>query len=177
MLVDNHGSLFRKVDIGRCFQQMSSLVTMYLGMYCFIKYTWMLWPALLIESSYALGMAILTMATAPKLLEAIGSRADQDFYFRLSIFLTGMLCNWLFTFALWHYYWFIEDRLRERQNRQLFEIWKDSKPSFLSILEFNIWSKYLLSSYTHCMSNLASNFFLLLDANMFNSWLNFINWK
>lgn len=104
-----------------CFQQLSALMTMYSGLYLFPNYTWMLWPALLVQSSYALGLAVLTMATAPKLLEAIGGKVTEALFKRLCIFFGGILVNWLFTLTLWHHYWFVDDRLNGRR-REVFEI-------------------------------------------------------
>uniref|UniRef100_A0A914WI47 Uncharacterized protein n=1 Tax=Plectus sambesii TaxID=2011161 RepID=A0A914WI47_9BILA len=104
-----------------CLEQMTALLTMYAGLYCFPRYTWMLWPALLVQSSYALGLAVLTMATAPKLLEAIGGKVTEALFLRLSIFIGGILVNWLFTLTLWHHYWFVDDRLHGR-HRQVFQI-------------------------------------------------------
>lgn len=66
--------------------------------------------ALFMQSTYVLGMAILTMATAPKLLEALGGRMDRDTTFAFSAYFTGFCLNWLFTFVLWHYYWGVEGK-------------------------------------------------------------------
>lgn len=60
------------------------------------------------QSSYVLGMAILTMATIPKLLEALGGWKDSQLNTTFLIYTIGFSLNWLFVFILWHYYWGIE---------------------------------------------------------------------
>lgn len=60
------------------------------------------------ESSYALGMSILTMATAPKILEALGGAVDKELALLLLYYLIGFISNWFFTLVMWHYYWHIE---------------------------------------------------------------------
>uniref|UniRef100_A0AC35EVL1 Uncharacterized protein n=1 Tax=Panagrolaimus sp. PS1159 TaxID=55785 RepID=A0AC35EVL1_9BILA len=62
------------------------------------------------QSSYVLGMAILTMATAPKLLEALSGHVDQELGIATFVYVTGVSLNWLFTFVLWHYYWGMEQK-------------------------------------------------------------------
>ncbi|PIO65764.1 hypothetical protein TELCIR_12548 [Teladorsagia circumcincta] len=44
---------------------------------------------LLIQSSYSLGLSVLTMATAPKLLEAIGGRVDLPLTLMFSAYFFG----------------------------------------------------------------------------------------
>lgn len=68
------------------------------------------------QSSYVLGMAILTMATAPKLLEAMSSLVDRDLNIALLIYISGFMINWLFAFILWHFYWGVEARNGRRAN-------------------------------------------------------------
>lgn len=60
------------------------------------------------QSSYGLGMAVLTMATMPKLLEALSGLSDPQLNTSFLIYAIGFLLNWLFVFILWHYYWGIE---------------------------------------------------------------------
>lgn len=48
------------------------------------------------------------MATAPKLLEALGGKVDPELGSAVAIYVTGFCLNWLFAFILWHYYWGIE---------------------------------------------------------------------
>uniref|UniRef100_A0A0N4Z807 G_PROTEIN_RECEP_F1_2 domain-containing protein n=1 Tax=Parastrongyloides trichosuri TaxID=131310 RepID=A0A0N4Z807_PARTI len=91
-----------------CLEQGTSLIIMTVNLTCLQKYVWLMWPALLMESSYALGMSILTMATAPKILEAIGGLVDKHLALSLSYYLLGFLLNWFFTLIMWHYYWHIE---------------------------------------------------------------------
>uniref|UniRef100_A0AC35U3K7 G_PROTEIN_RECEP_F1_2 domain-containing protein n=1 Tax=Rhabditophanes sp. KR3021 TaxID=114890 RepID=A0AC35U3K7_9BILA len=91
-----------------CLEQSAALLLMMLNLSCCQKIVWLMWPGLLMESSYALGMSILTMATAPKILEAMGSKANNDLAMAMVIYVTGFILNWMFTLVMWHYYWHIE---------------------------------------------------------------------
>lgn len=127
----------------RCVQHATALLVMLMSLHCFPTPVWLLWPgtdelvasstlpslALFMQSTYVLGMAILTMATAPKLLEALGGKLDQDTSIAfgkpladqflnillkqgliLGAYFGGFILNWLFTFVLWHYYWGVEGK-------------------------------------------------------------------
>uniref|UniRef100_A0A915E7W8 Uncharacterized protein n=1 Tax=Ditylenchus dipsaci TaxID=166011 RepID=A0A915E7W8_9BILA len=91
-----------------CLQHASSLMILLLALGCMPTPIWLLWPALLLQSSYVLGMSILTMATLPKLLEALGGLSDQQLNTAFCIYTIAFCLNWMFTFVLWHYYWGIE---------------------------------------------------------------------
>ncbi|CEF60741.1 Hypothetical protein SRAE_X000252400 [Strongyloides ratti] len=91
-----------------CIEHGTSLTIMLINITCLQKYVWLMWPALLMESSYALGMSILTMATAPKILEALGGAVDKELALLLLYYLIGFISNWFFTLVMWHYYWHIE---------------------------------------------------------------------
>uniref|UniRef100_A0A1I8AGT1 TLC domain-containing protein n=1 Tax=Steinernema glaseri TaxID=37863 RepID=A0A1I8AGT1_9BILA len=93
-----------------CVQHSSALMLMIFALYFFRRFVWLLWPCLLMQSSYALGMAVLTMATAPKLLEALSGTVDRELGIAFSSFMAGLSANWLFTFILWHYYWGMESK-------------------------------------------------------------------
>jgi len=60
------------------------------------------------QSSFCLGMTVLSMAIAPKVLEAFGAVVDSSLLSSFLIYATGFLSNWVFTFILWHHFWFIE---------------------------------------------------------------------
>ena len=64
------------------------------------------------QSSFVLGMAILSMATTPKMLEALSTRIDSHLTTLLSIYVSGVLFNWMFTLVLWHHYWAQEALVR-----------------------------------------------------------------
>ncbi|VDK86806.1 unnamed protein product [Litomosoides sigmodontis] len=64
------------------------------------------------QSSYALGLAVLTMATAPKILDALSGDVDTEFGAAFAAYLSGFISNWLFTLVLWHHYWYIEQKLK-----------------------------------------------------------------
>ncbi|XGW27905.1 hypothetical protein V3C99_008030 [Haemonchus contortus] len=93
---------------GWCIEQSSALIIAIFSLLCCPKPLWLLWPALLIQSSYSLGLAVLTMATAPKLLEALGGRVDLALTLMFSAYFFGFFFNWIFTFILWHHYWHLE---------------------------------------------------------------------
>lgn len=67
------------------------------------------------QSAFVLGMAILTMATAPKMLEALSGRVDSHLSTAFCIYVTGVLMNWMFTLILWHHYWGVEAEIDERR--------------------------------------------------------------
>ncbi|CAD6190714.1 unnamed protein product [Caenorhabditis auriculariae] len=89
--------------------EQSSALTLSIVSLAFLpKPLWLLWPGLLMQSSYSLGLSVLTMATAPKILEALGGRIDMHLAVIFSIYVFGFCINWMFTFVLWHYYWYRE---------------------------------------------------------------------
>ncbi|VDK86416.1 unnamed protein product [Onchocerca ochengi] len=94
-----------------CLSHSSSLFLLLIALLFLTKPVWLLWPALLMQSSYVLGLAILTMATIPKILEALGGQVDTEFGAAFVIYLMGLTFNWFFTFVLWHYYWYVEEKL------------------------------------------------------------------
>ncbi|VDM37865.1 unnamed protein product [Toxocara canis] len=97
-----------------CVEHTFALFILIVALYIIKKPTWVLWPALLMQSSYALGLAVLTMATAPKLLEAWSGRVDTDFGMAFFIYSCGFILNWFFTFVLWHHYWYMERKFSIR---------------------------------------------------------------
>lgn len=62
------------------------------------------------QSSYALGLAILSMAIAPKLMDAFSGKVNVGLIYSFGIFVTGFILNWFFTLVLWHFYWYIESK-------------------------------------------------------------------
>ncbi|KAK6111227.1 putative integral membrane protein [Brugia pahangi] len=95
-----------------CLSHTSSLFLLLIALFFLIKPIWLLWPALLMQSSYALGLAVLTMATAPKMLDALSGKVDTEFGTAFTVYLMGFTSNWLFTFVLWHHYWYVEEKLK-----------------------------------------------------------------
>ncbi|VDM63963.1 unnamed protein product [Angiostrongylus costaricensis] len=93
---------------GWCIEHTSALSLAIFSMVCMQRPLWLLWPALLIQSSYSLGLSVLTMATLPKFLEAVGGRVDVELTLMLSAYSFGFTFNWMFTFILWHHYWHLE---------------------------------------------------------------------
>ncbi|KAI1715478.1 hypothetical protein DdX_07795 [Ditylenchus destructor] len=91
-----------------CIQHAGALSLLLVAVGCMPTPIWLLWPALFMQSSYVLGMSILTMATMPKLLEAFSGFVDHQLGTAFIIYAAGFSLNWLFTFILWHYYWGIE---------------------------------------------------------------------
>lgn len=70
------------------------------------------------QSAYVLGMAILSMAIAPKMLEAMTKDVDRELGIALSSYTIGVTFNWLFALILWHYYWGMEMRQEEMRERR-----------------------------------------------------------
>ncbi|CAJ0937101.1 unnamed protein product, partial [Mesorhabditis belari] len=99
-----------------CFQHVSALSLALMALLCCPRPIWLLWPALMMQSSYSLGMSILTMATAPKILEALSGIVDVQLATSFTFYIGGFCLNWLFTFVLWHHYWHVEHR-EERRNK------------------------------------------------------------
>ncbi|KAL6739876.1 hypothetical protein Aduo_013275 [Ancylostoma duodenale] len=93
---------------GWCIEQTTALTIAIISLLCMPRPLWLLWPGLLLQSSYSLGLSVLTMATAPKLLEALGGRVDLPLALMFSAYLFGFFFNWIFTFILWHHYWHLE---------------------------------------------------------------------
>ncbi|KAK6748425.1 hypothetical protein RB195_001199 [Necator americanus] len=85
---------------GWCIEQTSALSIAIISLICMPKPLWLLWP----------GLSVLTMATAPKLLEALGGRVDLNLALMFSAYIFGFCFNWIFTFILWHHYWHLERR-------------------------------------------------------------------
>lgn len=96
-----------------CVQQAGALSLLLACLCCIPRPVWLLWPALFMQSAYVLGMAILSMAIAPKMLEALTQEVDRELGIALSAYTAGVSLNWLFTFVLWHYYWGMEKRQAE----------------------------------------------------------------
>ncbi|GMT23382.1 hypothetical protein PFISCL1PPCAC_14679, partial [Pristionchus fissidentatus] len=93
-----------------CLQQCGALLLAIMCLLFFTRSVWLLWPALLIQSSYSLGLSVLTMATAPKLLDALSGIVETDLAARFILYFSGFSFNWIFTFVLWHHYWFLEKK-------------------------------------------------------------------
>uniref|UniRef100_A0A8R1E1M1 Uncharacterized protein n=2 Tax=Caenorhabditis japonica TaxID=281687 RepID=A0A8R1E1M1_CAEJA len=92
-------------------EQSSALFVSLVSLICMKKPLWLLWPGLLMQSSYTLGLSVLTMATAPKILEALGGIIDFELALIFTVYSMGFVMNWLFTFVLWHYYWHRERKI------------------------------------------------------------------
>uniref|UniRef100_A0A914NI86 Uncharacterized protein n=1 Tax=Meloidogyne incognita TaxID=6306 RepID=A0A914NI86_MELIC len=95
-----------------CVEHTSALLILLAVLSLDLKKIWLYWPALFMQSSFVLGMAILSMATTPKILEAISTRVDSHLTTLLSIYVCGVLLNWMFTLVLWHHYWDMEKVVR-----------------------------------------------------------------
>ncbi|EFO15849.1 hypothetical protein LOAG_12661 [Loa loa] len=102
-----------------CLSHTSSLFLLLIALFFLTKPIWLLWPALLMQSSYALGLAVLTMATAPKMLDAMSGKVDTEFGAAFAVYLMGFISNWLFTFVLWHHYWYIEEKLKTISSKRV----------------------------------------------------------
>ncbi|KAI3419156.1 hypothetical protein GPALN_006917 [Globodera pallida] len=99
-----------------CVEHSTALLILLVVLIFPLKRIWLFWPALFMQSTYVLGMAILTMATTPKMLEALSEPADRALGIAFCIYIGGVLLNWLFTLVLWHYYW--AEEADSTQNRR-----------------------------------------------------------
>ncbi|CAB3405503.1 unnamed protein product [Caenorhabditis bovis] len=93
-------------------EQSTALTISLVSLLCVAKPLWLLWPGLLMQSSYTLGLSVLTMATAPKILEALGGVIDLELALIFFVYCFGFVTNWIFTFVLWHYYWHRERKFQ-----------------------------------------------------------------
>ncbi|MCP9265582.1 hypothetical protein DINM_020912 [Dirofilaria immitis] len=102
-----------------CLSHTSSLLLLLIALFLLTKPIWLLWPALLMQSSYALGLAVLSMATTPKMLDALSGKVDTEFGTAFIVYLMGFVFNWLFTFVLWHYYWYVEEKMKTTPSKRI----------------------------------------------------------
>lgn len=74
-----------------CIQQIAALILLLACISCIPRPVWLLWPgelgfkcfyhwilALFVQSAYILGLAILSMAIAPKLMDALTGKVDLE---------------------------------------------------------------------------------------------------
>ncbi|KAL3070577.1 hypothetical protein niasHT_032367 [Heterodera trifolii] len=96
-----------------CVEHSLALLVLLIVLILSLKRIWLYWPALFMQSTYVLGMAILTMATTPKMLEALSRSVDNALGIAFCIYIGGVLLNWMFTLVLWHHYWAEEANLAQ----------------------------------------------------------------
>ncbi|UMM16469.1 hypothetical protein L5515_013467 [Caenorhabditis briggsae] len=75
-------------------EQSTALFISLVALMFFKKPLWLYWPGLLMQSSYTLGLSVLTMATAPKILEALGGVIDFELALIFSVYSMGFAMNW-----------------------------------------------------------------------------------
>lgn len=107
-----------------CLSQVSCQLLVLYVLFFKIKWSYAMCPILLQQSVYSLGLIILTIATLPKLLNAFVARFTARFIKLISIFFSGMILTWFYTFTVWHYYWYLdrvenETKTRLKQERLL----------------------------------------------------------
>jgi hypothetical protein len=68
-----------------CAQQIGALALLIACISC-IPRPWLFWPALFMQSAYVLGLAILSMAIAPKLLDALTGKVDVELAAAIGIY-------------------------------------------------------------------------------------------
>lgn len=102
-----------------CVIHILSLIIMVSAMVGGAKKPIFLWPILIMQSIYSLGLIILALATLPKLLHAFVSRVSPRFLGLIGIYLSGTAMNWFFTFSLWHYNWHLESLEKQNDQRRL----------------------------------------------------------
>ncbi|KRX52203.1 hypothetical protein T09_3089 [Trichinella sp. T9] len=108
-----------------CVSYLSTMLLLALYLYISDKRppVYLMWPALAMQSTYSIGLLILTLSALPKLLRYVFVNIDRTVILLLTIFSSGILINFIFTYILWHYFWFSEATLaqsctknRERPN-------------------------------------------------------------
>ncbi len=76
-----------------------------------------MWPVMIMENTYCLGLLILTIATADKLTTNLLTNPGHLTYL-IVVFLTGTGMNYFLTYVLWHLYWHVEAE-ESRRKRQV----------------------------------------------------------
>ena len=75
-----------------------------------------MWPVMIMENTYCLGLVILTIATLDKLVTNLLTNPGHLTYL-IIIYLTGTGMNYFLTYILWHLYWFVEAEAKSRKER------------------------------------------------------------
>ncbi|KRZ80631.1 hypothetical protein T10_5576, partial [Trichinella papuae] len=98
-----------------CVSYLSTMLLLVLYLYMSDKRppVYLMWPALAMQSTYSIGLLILTLSALPKLLRYVFVNIDRTVILLLTIFSSGVLINFIFTYILWHYFWFSEATLAQ----------------------------------------------------------------
>ncbi|OUC49626.1 zinc finger, C3HC4 type [Trichinella nativa] len=104
-----------------CVSYLSTMLLLALYLYISDKRppVYLMWPALAMQSTYSIGLLILTLSALPKLLRYVFVNIDRTVILLLTIFSSGILINFIFTYILWHYFWFSEATLAQSCTKNL----------------------------------------------------------
>lgn len=93
-----------------CINHVLAIISM-IGVALFIRESkpLYLWPALTLQSIYAIGLLILTISSLPKFLPSIFEKLGRESSLPMLIYMLGASMNFFLTYVLWHYYWFLEE--------------------------------------------------------------------
>ncbi|EFO24384.1 hypothetical protein LOAG_04099 [Loa loa] len=67
-----------------------------------------LWPLLIQQSAYGVGLLILSLAALPKVLPTFTGDQNSASLFSVSIYAAGASLNFFLLYIYWHWYWHVE---------------------------------------------------------------------
>ncbi|CAJ0964104.1 unnamed protein product, partial [Mesorhabditis belari] len=67
-----------------------------------------LWPLLVLQSAYGIGLLILALSTLPRVLPVLMEAEKPAPLIPLAIYLIGSAANFFFLYVYWHWYWHVE---------------------------------------------------------------------
>uniref|UniRef100_A0A915CIK2 Uncharacterized protein n=1 Tax=Parascaris univalens TaxID=6257 RepID=A0A915CIK2_PARUN len=67
-----------------------------------------LWPLLIQQSAYGVGLLILSLAALPRVLPTFTGERNSASLFSVSVYAAGASLNFLLLYIYWHWYWHVE---------------------------------------------------------------------
>ncbi|KHN79101.1 hypothetical protein Tcan_11143 [Toxocara canis] len=67
-----------------------------------------LWPLLIQQSAYGVGLLILSLAALPRVLPTFTGDRNSASLFSVSVYAAGASLNFLLLYIYWHWYWHVE---------------------------------------------------------------------
>uniref|UniRef100_A0A914X6P8 Uncharacterized protein n=1 Tax=Plectus sambesii TaxID=2011161 RepID=A0A914X6P8_9BILA len=74
----------------------------------------MLWPLLVQQSAYGVGLLILSLAALPRVLPAFMGDWNAIQFFPILVYSIGAGMNFLLLYVYWHWYWHVEAQYKAR---------------------------------------------------------------
>uniref|UniRef100_A0A914EAF8 Uncharacterized protein n=1 Tax=Acrobeloides nanus TaxID=290746 RepID=A0A914EAF8_9BILA len=90
-----------------------------------------LWPLLIQQSAYGIGLLILSLAALPRILPTFMGDLENAPLVSILAYMLGIFMNFFLLVVLWHWYWHVEsmwDSARKVRNDQLERIAANRKP-------------------------------------------------